>query len=92
MVRIGQDGSSSAHFVAFGNKKAYLFYCSCDAFILAFSEKYHYVEEMSRWFLFDCYRKIFLFPPKAPRVAGVVKAILGVGRKKEGVMKNEHKG
>jgi len=46
MVRIGQDGRSSAHFVAFDDRKAYLFYCSCDAFILAFSEKYQYVEEM----------------------------------------------
>jgi len=45
-MRIGQDGRSSAHFVAFDETVAYLFYCSCDAFILAFSEKYHYASEM----------------------------------------------
>ena len=45
-MRIGQDCRSSGHFVSFSDKKAYLFYCSCDAFILAFSEKYHYASEM----------------------------------------------
>ena len=46
-ARIGQDTRSSAHFVAF-DKKAYLFYCSCDAFILAFSEQYEYADEMKK--------------------------------------------
>ena len=45
-MRAGQEAKSSAHFITFDNKKAYKFYCSCDAFILALSSKFDYAEEM----------------------------------------------
>ena len=47
-TRVGQEGKSSAHFVSFDGKKAYKIFCSCDAFILAFSELHHYAEDMKK--------------------------------------------
>ena len=46
MPRAGQDERTGMHFIAFDDDVAYLFDCSCDSFLLAFSEKYHYADEM----------------------------------------------
>ena len=42
----GAYGCSGLHYFTFDNKKAYVIDCSCDAFILAFSKMYEYVEDM----------------------------------------------